>query len=482
MTYFNTRLLICCHIGCAYLALYGVLAPWYLIDFTGSLYDNARCMELIYLLSIAFLILAIPNWRQSTLKMESLPSPVKRGLYALFILAVISSLLAAFPQRAFQELSLYLLLFFYGNLCCIVSNRYLYIFDRLFVGGIALGALLFACLFMVSYQTSALSNLSFSWISPFVTFSNVRFFSEYQAYTLPVLSIPLVAFNLPVRWRVFAFLLLSIGWALHFSTGTRSLWFSLVITSCFIFATLRTKSFPWLKWQFFALITGAVLYFIFEYFNISSNPASYGLNSISQRGLNDNGRVTLWITAFDFIKKHPLLGIGPMHFAFNNFSIAAHPHNSLLHIASEYGIPFMSIIIYMTLYLLKLAINWCQKKSTVADLQINIALTASVVCGLCDSMFSGNIIMPQSQMMLFMISGWLIGRNKSTDIRAAVLTTSQTYIRTALLLILILSVSFSQLTGLQDYRRYMINNKFSLPIYAHPRFWIDGHWPLTKEK
>jgi O-antigen ligase len=241
----------------------------------------------------------------------------------------------------------------------------------------------------------------------------------------------------------------------------------------FLLAFLRTKARYWLVWQFIGMLAGGFIYLVFNYFSIDSN--SYGLSSITKRAFDDSGRLSLWQSAFDMIKHHPLLGIGPMHFAFNNSAIAAHPHNSVLQIAAEYGLPALLIACYLVATLLKNAVVWCNKPAHNENTEINIALTASLVCGLSDSLLSGNIIMPHSQMMLFMIGGWLIGRNQSLFLTNSNLPTANKHWQNLMLIAVVLSLTTIQVNGVQSYYNYMKNRQFSVQEYSHPRFWSDGH-------
>lgn len=422
----------------------------------------------------------MPIWRRQALTVfTSIPNTIKTVLRALLILALTSSILAPFPKESLQEISLFLLLFMFGIICQFLSRNNKNLIDRLFIVTTLLGALLFVCHFVTCYLVAVVSNIAFSWVTPFVSFSNVRFFSQYQAYTLPILVIPLITFNLPLRWRTVALLFLAFWWALHFATGTRSVWVALLVTILFLLIFLKDQARQWLIWQLAGMLIGGIFYLAFDYLTIGNS--LYGLGSITKRGLDDNGRWPLWLSAFEMIKNHPLLGIGPMHFAFNNFTIAAHPHNSVLHITAEYGLPAVLIAVYLVVAFLKKAVAWCIKPTYNENPQINIALTAALVCGLCDSLFSGNIIMPHSQMMLFMIGGWLIGRNQATDLVSIELQTLQGKGRTLALVAAVLAAITIQLNGVQSYYSYMERTQFSVPEYAHPRFWNDGHWPAEEK-
>jgi len=480
MIFRNPTLVVSRFLGCACAALYGLIAPWYLLEFTGPLYDSARLLELILLIPIAALLIVIPIWRRQALTVfTSIPNTIKIGLRALSILALTSSILAQFPEKSLQEISLFLLLFMFGIICQFLTSNNRTLMDRLFIATILLGALLFICHFVICYLAAVVTNIPFSWVTPFVSFSNVRFFSQYQAYTLPILVIPLVTFKLPFRWRAVTLILLAFWWALHFATGTRSVWVALIVTTLFLLIFLKDRARQWLIWQLMGMLIGGIFYLAFDYLTLDNS--LYGLGSITKRGLDDNGRWPLWLNAFEMIKNHPLLGIGPMHFAFNNFTIAAHPHNSILHIAAEYGLPAVLIAVYLVVALLKKAVVWCIKPTYSENPQINIALTASLVCGLCDSLLSGNIIMPHSQMMLFMIGGWLIGRNQATDLISVELQPLQSKGRTLVLVAVVLAAITIQLNDVQSYYSYMKRTQFSVPEYAHPRFWNDGHWPAEEK-
>jgi len=480
MIFRNPTLVASRFLGCACAALYGLIAPWYSLEFTGPLYDSARFLELILLIPIVTLLIVIPIWRhQALMVIASNPNTIKIGLSVFLMLALISSLFAQFPEKSLLEISLFTLLFMFGIICQFLTCNNKTLMDRLFIATVLLGALLFICHFVICYLAAVVTNVSFSWISPFVSFSNVRFFSQYQAYTLPILVIPLITFNLPLRWRTVTLILLAFWWALHFATGTRSVWVALIITTLFLLIFLKDRARQWLIWQLVGMLIGGIFYLAFDYLTLDNS--LYGLGSITKRGLDDNGRWPLWLNAFEMIKNHPLLGIGPMHFAFNNFTIAAHPHNSTLHIAAEYGLPAVLIAVYLVVALLKKAVVWCIKPTYSENPQINIALTASLVCGLCDSLLSGNIIMPHSQMMLFMIGGWLIGRNQATDLISIELQPLQSKGRTLVLVTVVLAALTIQLNGVQSYYSYMKRTQFSVPEYAHPRFWNDGHWPAEEK-
>jgi hypothetical protein len=107
------------------------------------------------------------------------------------------------------------------------------------------------------------------------------------------------------------------------------------------------------------------------------------------------------------------------HTSVNN---GTHPHNSLLHLASEWGLPSTAIILAITCY----AFNcWFKKLSpaslkaaTPFDSNLSIILFFTIIANGAYSFVSGVTIMPLSQVLMFTMIGLMIGQytfNYQTD-------------------------------------------------------------------
>ncbi len=118
-----------------------------------------------------------------------------------------------------------------------------------------------------------------------------------------------------------------------------------------------------------------------------------------------NSRFYLWHQAWMMIKSKVVLGVGPLHYAYYPNAIGAHPHNSLLLMASEWGVP-------VTLFMVFLATwgfcAWCRYARQSPSFT-NIALTVSLLAGLLYSLVSGVMVTPLSQLMMGLIIGWMLG-------------------------------------------------------------------------
>jgi len=126
------------------------------------------------------------------------------------------------------------------------------------------------------------------------------------------------------------------------------------------------------------------------------------------------GRLKLWTIAVEMSGQHPWLGVGPMHYADDAVSYAAHPHNALLQIAAEWGLPALAIVLLLFVIGLRAwlragpgSISASHDQEQGANLQP--ALFAALLTATVHAMFSGIIVMPVSLTMMTLTLGWMIG-------------------------------------------------------------------------
>lgn len=177
--------------------------------------------------------------------------------------------------------------------------------------------------------------------------------------------------------------------------------------SAILILSILSKGGRSLAKRFLGLIAiGFVLaWFVLRAANFATGQeANFRFSGTQMLGLS--GREALWTDAFNAMLSNPWLGIGPMHFAAIKNPIATHPHQALLQIGSEWGIPVLLITIGMILSwgwsALRLAI--AKDGGPGADLRwaILIALGATAVQGLVD----GVLVMPYVQIWLAIVLGW----------------------------------------------------------------------------
>jgi O-antigen ligase len=444
---------------------------------TPSLYDNSRLLQVFALCMLSLMMVSIPSLRRGIARLVvEAHGRVRIALFSITALGTLSSFRAASPMMAVQEIALVLLL---GLLALSVAslaieNRKAVDFSLLLA--FEASALFFIVMFWMAQLAAIRINQPFEWIHPFVTFANVRHFSQFQAYTLPLLIVPLASVKVTPRWRMAAYLLAAHWWALQFAVGTRAIWFAGAFSAGLLFVFLRRDSLRYLAWLGLAIGGGAVLY---AALNLVVQGDAPGLAEIGRRGFDSSNRRELWLSALGMVRESPFLGVGPMHFSFRNFEWAAHPHNAVLQWAAEYGLPAATIAVALMGYLLLACVRWAKAAAIADDRMLNVALLAALLMGLLDSLVSGNTLMPVSQMSLFVVIGWVIGRNSS---RSADTTPSCSRASRFALSALCLACAITLGSGALSYYRYWDERQFFVPAGpSHPRHWEEGHWPTTKQ-
>jgi O-antigen ligase len=119
-------------------------------------------------------------------------------------------------------------------------------------------------------------------------------------------------------------------------------------------------------------------------------------------------RLYLWRIALSYIEQSPWLGIGPMHYAHHPTGDAAHPHNIYLQIAAEWGIPMLVALLWLFAWLIRrlaVAVRGC---ADPRERNCGIGLVLAGVAIAVDGLFSGNFVMPVSQVWIAFAVGWAL--------------------------------------------------------------------------
>jgi hypothetical protein len=142
----------------------------------------------------------------------------------------------------------------------------------------------------------------------------------------------------------------------------------------------------------------------------------------------DSGRWELWSGATRLLLEHPLLGLGPQHYAYYAGANGAHPHNAALQLASEWGTP--AALAFLFLAVLGLRKLWTSLRATQDDCDppeqgIRFALSASILAAAFHANLSGLLVMPLSQVGGCLVMAWMSAelrwqRSGETTARAAV--------------------------------------------------------------
>lgn len=331
--------------------------------------------------------------------------------------------------------------------------------------------------FWVTYVSYALEGKIFPWVDPFLDFSNVRFFSEYQSYTLLLVIVPLLRPGLSKFWRALVFFVAANFWALHWMVGTRATWIGLLVGCAVALTFMRHGRVIWLRVQTPAAVAGAAIFFAHAHI-VASLPEIApvpGIQSIVDRTRNSiNERLDLVRTALGFIREHPLVGIGPGQFGLQSYSTyAAHPHNVALQLLSEYGIPAGLAGIALILMLVVHAVRTLRKVPWQSNV-LDSSLVAALVMGLTDSLFSGNLIMPHSQMLFGVLAGCIVGRTMPAPSGVYTMASGFKTVRFAIVAIAVLVVAITTILSFEYLSLVREIPAWLLP--RNPHFWQYGRF------
>jgi putative inorganic carbon (HCO3(-)) transporter len=289
-------------------------------------------------------------------------------------------------------------------------------------------------------------------------FSNKRFYGQFQTFTLPLLALPLLIPNLSRALRGAVFTLLCVWWLIAISGGTRGTWLGMGVAGV-VLAVLGPWGRRWLGWQLAAVLVGLLLYWLI--FTVLADYLGIELSSGASDRLTTSlsGRGPIWWQAWHMLVERPWLGFGPMHFADIANKIAAHPHQAVLQWASEWGVPSA-----LCVAVLAGRGGW----ATLAVLRAR-ALSAERV----QSMVDGVIVIPNSQVWLALVVGWLMALHVSRTPASAALPLARNLWKAlgVLAVGLLVFIAMRDVPHIQQAQQQYLDGEGS---HLQPRFWAQG--------
>ncbi len=239
-------------------------------------------------------------------------------------------------------------------------------------------------------------------------YMNHRFLNHVESILLPLLLLPLL---LPAaRWvRVATWIGLAGGLALLWRTGGRG---TLIAFTVFVLALpwlLKAQARQILRTMAVAFAWSAAIYlllFVLPIHLLGLQNTATGSAAQRLTSVNDAARLYLWKLAWQDIVEHPWLGVGPMHYAHLKNPMAAHPHNSVLQWASEWGVAVTAVLTVLLagLFVRRIDQTRSQPVGSLARVFTAVCLLTAVV-GCIDSLVSGTLVMPVSQTWWFVAAG-----------------------------------------------------------------------------
>jgi O-antigen ligase len=393
-------------------AAYVFLAPN--VDLAANLqwHDGQRLGQLVLLAFVVF-ALAWPGVAHGPVQTwVLLPYWSRVAFLSAFAMGFVSSVMAPLPRWALLEWGMMWLLLI---LVLIIATQRRQVGTRLDQWLVLLfyaTATAYAVTSVVVYLTMLQIGPFFNVRELFGSFSNVRFFGHIQTMLLPFLLLPAMWWGTTRARRTALWIVPVIWWMLAVASGTRGTWVALVIGMVAVAIFSGAAGRRWIKWQVGGLMGGLLSYVIFIWAvpQFLEQPAwfihrSGDIISLSHREL-------LWASSLTFSAQHPLLGIGPMHYAYFSSVVGAHPHSALLQWLAEWGIPAALLFTGVFARAGLVFAGHVRRASTVtrnSGAGMEVALLAALAGAAAQAMVDGVLVMPVSQTLLILLCGWAVG-------------------------------------------------------------------------
>jgi len=449
-------------------------------SFPGINYNDKRITEVLTLVTIMFSSIFIP--RQQVTKNKTFIL-----LCFVFLLGLASSFLSISPRHALIEQITFIGLFTTIILISPIWKSKHFFF--LVASTLIFSMLITEVVFFTSYLAYCISGNNFSIHDFFPSFANVRFFNQYQIWTMPYISVILLQKNTTVKKYNYIIWPIAVAWWLiFFSTGSRGATLAeltaFIVTWYFFKNQIKDFILITVKLCFFGFISYQFLFNFLPY--LIYNDTDTLLKSLELRNTTAD-RLFLWEKAYHFITQNPFLGIGPMHYALSvtndsdSLNSITHPHNSVLQWAAEWGvISLLSVITLIYIAFKKWFIKY--NPSSLSNIDKNrsylvIATTISVISAMIYSLLSGVIVMPSSQLTAIMPISLMLYLYSPNTVQSSV---KPCYLYKGFIIFIIILYFYLLIP---DIINIFFNTHTTIEVHTHhPRFWLDGQFrPPTNQ-
>jgi len=341
--------------------------------------------------------------RHFTANISSIP---RNTLFLILFISVLSgNNSASFTNYAFIEvITLFSLLLV--SVLCFPAFQFFKKYTHYLIIVMLISIFIMEVQFISYYVAFLLTDFPFSIHNFFFSFANPRFFNQYQIWTMPVVSFILLSQHMLFQAKKTRYVLWSIAilwWLIFFTSQGRGVIVAVMASTFIVAFIFRAKATLFLKQTIILFILGFFTYKLL--FDLVPYVISRGTKFLDiPINLTSSGRLTkLWPDAINFMLNNPWLGIGPMHYvSLHGGQYFSHPHNSLLQIGAEWGVPALILVLLLMYHSFS---AWTKKfnhhtlSATASDNNLIIlGLTFSLLSGGIYSLFSGVIVMPMSQL------------------------------------------------------------------------------------
>lgn len=389
----------------------------------------------------------------------------------------IAALLAA-PDRmqATREVALVLGL---GGVIAAMAASDLRAPQRWVVGTIAAAAS-YTVLVVILLVAARVSNESLLLSELFSGYDNHRFYSHVQTVVLPLLAIATNSRVGSRGVRGVAWLAGVLGFALLIAGAGRATALALFIAGGVGVCLFGPATYKWLRHLGLAAALGAVVY-VLGFVLVPTMLGSVSSPVVHQEILkSDHSRFYLWQLALEYVQQSPWLGIGPMHYAHYPNMKAAHPHNVYLQIAAEWGVPMLLVVLAVASCALQRFYRAICSCGNEDQKSAGVGLFCTCIAVAVDGFFSGNFVIPMSQVWIALLIGWSIHWIRIQVRRPiAVPRSAWSVSGIAIAVVLLLSQGWLVLSAYAQAHRtaQQVKSVQHTPVDSqrnNPRFWAHG--------
>jgi putative inorganic carbon (HCO3(-)) transporter len=393
---------------------YGSAATWALLcalftNFLGvSGHDLQRCVELAAL-SVVGLVFIVRAGRGQRLDVRPATYALLLGFFAL---GLVSASSAHSLHHAIYEWSIFLLLLaLVFSIAAELGVDYHRLTGTIHWVGIVCG--LYSLRLLLMYLVALTSGYQMNIHALAIGFGSARVLNHAQTPLLPLIVLLCLRAPLGDRWHRMWFVLAAFWWALLFVLEARATVLALCI-GCTVACVLRRgHARQYMIIMARTAIAGVVIYmlvFLLLPVLAGLHPAGTPVTVIERTVANpSSSRNLLWTRALQLIVAHPWFGIGPLHFAHvgSDLNTGAHPHNWLLQIGVEWGIPALLCALCIVFLGARALVRTGARISPgdTANHQILVTLLVACTAIFIDGLFSGVLVMPQSQLAIALVLG-----------------------------------------------------------------------------
>ena len=306
--------------------------------------------------------------------------------------------------------------------------------------------------------------------------SNKRFLNHLQVLTFPLLLVFSLRSQFQIQRRLcFCVAVLSIS--ILFFLSARAAIASLFISTLIILFLLPDRGL--LRRCLLVAIVGFLFFMLF----FKGLPALiYGLSEVPMAiKSHSSGRWALWAESLLLLKEHWLLGVGGMQYGYWSQLGFGHPHNLVLQIALEYGVPVLLIVLFFVgRFLMRL--TRMLRENQFSSFQVGCYWAFVATLGV--AMFSGVWVAPLTQLLLVMIVAPLIGPYVSSyeapqPANKAIKLKLPGWSLKFVLLLMIIYFVVLLFNEIERHHESIDYSTIEKPLYA-PRFWQESTWPKLK--